>query len=86
VIVDVVFLLIGVAGLYFVQRATAAIVEVRRDVLATRKQVKEVLRNVQKTEVQSKRILERAYHHQQEINALMANPNVVAAIEHAEKG
>jgi hypothetical protein len=86
VIVDVVFLLIGVAGLYFVQRATAAIVEVRRDVLATRKQVKEVLRNVQKTEVQSKRILERAYHNQQQINALMANENVRAAIRHAEKG
>ena len=81
-IVDVLLLLIGLAGLYFVRQATAAIVEIRRDVEATRKQAKEALRMVQKTDAHAARVLDRAYRNQQQIDQLMDSPHVRAAIDY----
>jgi hypothetical protein len=85
VIVDVLLLLFAAGGLFFLRTVAQAAVQMRQDMAATRKQAKEALREVQRTRGHADRILERAYYHQQQINVLMENENVKAAIRHAKE-
>lgn len=83
-IVDVLLVLVAVAATVFVARASVAIVQMRRDVAALRKQTKQMLTNAQRTEATAKRILDRAFKYQEKIDVLMLDPKVQHALNRHE--
>lgn len=84
VAVPVALILVAVIATVFVARASVAIVQMRRDVASLRKQTKQMLTNAQRTEATAKRILDRAYRYQEQIDVLMLDPKVQAALNRHE--
>jgi hypothetical protein len=83
-------LLVGVAGwvAFFVTRATVALVRIERNLEARQvvfdKQTKALLRKIAKTEGTANRILGRTYEFQRQVDVLLMDPKVQAALNRHE--
>lgn len=81
----VALVLIAAVATYFVARAALALVEARKEVTVLRKHAKEVLRDVQRTQKQAQRILERQYEFARKADALLMDPKVQAALSKGQR-
>ena len=76
-------LLAGVAT-FFVAKASLAIVQMKREAQVARRHAKAVLREGQRLNATSQRILDRAYRYQEKLDVLMLDPKVQAALNRHE--
>jgi hypothetical protein len=64
----------------YVVRAAKAVVESLEQTVALYKQTKQILKQVQRTDVVNQRITDRVYKYQEKIDILMLDPKVQAAL------
>jgi hypothetical protein len=80
IVVTVALLLLAAVATYFVARASLAVVAIRKDVAALRKQVKGVINEAHKTERTAARVSDKLYRQTQDIAAMLQDPTVQRAL------
>jgi hypothetical protein len=88
----VLLVIIAVVATVFLARAAVAIVQMREQVVSLRKQAKEVLTLVSRTNVSAQRILERQYKHQdatselhRQVEIILTEPKVQAVLNKSRR-
>jgi hypothetical protein len=84
--VSVLLVVVASVATVFVVRAARAIFAIREQAVALRKQTKQILSDAQRTNATAKRILDRTYAFQKQVDVVLMDPKVQAALNrHEEK-